>query len=138
MLLVCRSTSTMDSPTACRLGPCVNTTCCIAPVAQLQQAVPLHRMLSTAPNPTHVVTCAQRPMSNVIRAGLATGWWALMMTSFSSNMNSDLVKAYNIVLKARGGAGGVQRGAAEVHAMRMLNICQEQPMSAGAPEGGNA
>lgn len=48
----------------------------------------------------------QRPMSNVIRAGLATGWWALMMTSFSSNMNSDLVKAYNIVLKVGGDAGG--------------------------------
>lgn len=38
-------------------------------------------------------------MANVIRAGLMCGWWALMMTTDSGEMNSSLKNAYNIVLK---------------------------------------
>ena len=56
-------------------------------------------------------------MANVIRAALATGWWALMMTAFSSNLNGELLKAYDIVLKVRAAVGwsggGVQRGRGE-------------------------
>lgn len=56
-----------------------------------------------APNPPCPVAAApQRPMANLIRAALTTGWWALMMTGFSSQMDGTLKTWYNNVLKARG------------------------------------
>ncbi len=48
---------------------------------------------------SHFDMMMQRPMANVIRAGLTTGWWALMMTAWTGDMSSTLLKWYNIVLK---------------------------------------
>jgi hypothetical protein len=62
----------------------------------------VEKTMFTWQNALYYMYAVRRPMANVIRAGLATGWWALMMTAFSSNMNSDLVTAYNIVLKLLG------------------------------------
>ncbi|KAL4448058.1 hypothetical protein ABPG75_005277 [Micractinium tetrahymenae] len=44
----------------------------------------------------------RRPMANLIRAALTTGWWALMMTGFSSQMDGTLRTWYNNVLKVLG------------------------------------
>ena len=38
----------------------------------------------------------------MLRAAMTTGWWALMMTAFSSDLDSTLLKWYNNVLKVLG------------------------------------
>ena len=94
------------------MGSC-RPACQIAPAGAIRAgSVPPCSSLSP-PLPTRGCL-PQRPKSNVIRAGLATGWWALMMTSFSSDMNSDLVKAYNIVLRVGGREEGL---GAEKHSV---------------------
>ena len=58
--------------------------------------------LTSAPCQPHACCLLQRPMANVLRAAMTTGWWALMMTAFSSDLDSTLLKWYNNVLKVLG------------------------------------
>jgi hypothetical protein len=41
----------------------------------------------------------QRPLANVLRAGLALGWWALAMTAWSTSQDSGVKEAFQVVLK---------------------------------------
>jgi len=41
----------------------------------------------------------QRPLANVLRSALALGWWALVMTAWTTSQDSDIKQAFQIVLK---------------------------------------
>jgi hypothetical protein len=41
----------------------------------------------------------QRPLANVLRAALALGWWALMMTAWTTSQDSDIKEAFQVILK---------------------------------------
>lgn len=62
----------------------------------------VEKTMFTWQNALYYCYAVRRPMSNVIRAGLTTGWWALMMTSFADSLDNSLLRAYQIVLKLLG------------------------------------
>ena len=55
----------------------------------------------TVQNALYYAFAVRRPATHVLRAGLCTGWWALMMTVATGGMNSTLYKYYVNILKAR-------------------------------------
>ncbi|EFN57637.1 hypothetical protein CHLNCDRAFT_57189 [Chlorella variabilis] len=62
----------------------------------------VERTMFTWQNALYYAYAVRKPMANVIRAGLTTGWWALIMTALSGDMNDTLVTWYNNVLKVLG------------------------------------
>ena len=59
----------------------------------------VERSMFTVKNALYFAYAVRKPLSNVIRALLALGWWALIMTVESQAQSSAVNTAYNIVLK---------------------------------------
>jgi hypothetical protein len=59
----------------------------------------VERTLFTHQNALYYFYAIRRPMANVLRAGLVTLWWFLIMTAFAGDMNSTLKNWYENVLR---------------------------------------
>ncbi len=114
---VVRCSSLAPSPSSqhrsapCRYTPRWQSSRCLhkhaharAPTPPDPPPPPTHAPAHTPHQPPSPTPRPQRPMANLIRAALTTGWWALMMTGFSSQMDGTLKTWYNNVLKVRWGA----------------------------------
>ena len=55
----------------------------------------------TVQNALYYAFAVRHPATHVLRAGLCTGWWALMLTAATEAMNSTLYGYYISILKAR-------------------------------------
>ncbi|KAI3438435.1 hypothetical protein D9Q98_000866 [Chlorella vulgaris] len=62
----------------------------------------VERTLFTHQNALYYFYAIRRPMANVLRAGLVTLWWFLIMTAFAGDMNSTLKNWYENVLRLWG------------------------------------
>lgn len=59
----------------------------------------VEKSMFTVRNALYFAYAIRRPLRNVLRAVVALGWWALMMTVATENQNATVTNAYDIVLK---------------------------------------
>lgn len=59
----------------------------------------VERSMFTWKGALYFAYAVRKPLANVIRAAVALGWWALMMTVDNNTMNSSAKDAYTIILK---------------------------------------
>jgi small-conductance mechanosensitive channel len=59
----------------------------------------VERSMFTWKGALYFAYAVRKPLANVIRAAVALGWWALMLTVDNNTMNSSAKDAYTIILK---------------------------------------